>query len=130
ALHREAVLLEYAGQILRRLDFLEPKLAEAENLIDHLLRQRRQAVDQPDRLGFERRHPCVVRWEHGREWIGLRGAAATTTSTTALGEYRSRENEKQAERSAKDSGHVGLGEGMGVDSRGRVPRKQGGTLLT
>ena len=36
-LHREAVLLEDAGQVLRRLEFLEAELAEAEHHVVHLL---------------------------------------------------------------------------------------------
>ena len=37
ALDREAVLLEDAGEVLRRLELLEAELAEAEHLIVHLL---------------------------------------------------------------------------------------------
>src|SRR5262249_6486060 len=36
-LDTEAVLLEDAGEILRRLDLLHPELAEREHLVDHLL---------------------------------------------------------------------------------------------
>ena len=37
ALDLEAVLLEDAGEVLRRLDLLHAELAEGEDLIDHLL---------------------------------------------------------------------------------------------
>ena len=52
ALDREAVLLEDAGQIARRLDFLEAELAEAEDRVDHLLRQLGHLVDALDRFGL------------------------------------------------------------------------------
>ena len=38
ALNCEAVLLENAGEVLRCLELLESEFAEAENLVDHLLR--------------------------------------------------------------------------------------------
>ena len=43
--HREAVLLEDVGQVLRRLEFLEAELAEAEHLIVHALDVFAHAVD-------------------------------------------------------------------------------------
>ena len=45
ALHGEAVLLELAGQVPRGLDFLHAELAEAEDGIDHLLRELGHLVD-------------------------------------------------------------------------------------
>ncbi len=45
ALDGEAVLLEDAGQVLRRLDLLETELAEAEDHVGHLLRHHAHAVD-------------------------------------------------------------------------------------
>ena len=62
----EAVLLEHAGEVLRRLLFLHPKLAEAEDLIDHLLGERRHAVDETDRLLLQARELGVVRRQSRR----------------------------------------------------------------
>ena len=42
---REAVLLQDAGEVLRRLDFLKTQLAEAEDLVHHLLREFLHPVD-------------------------------------------------------------------------------------
>src|SRR5438132_660960 len=44
-LHGEAVLLQDPREVFRRFDLLEPELAEAEHLIDHLLRELARAVD-------------------------------------------------------------------------------------
>jgi hypothetical protein len=41
----EAVLLEDARQVLRRLELLEPELAKAEDLVDHLLRRDLHRLD-------------------------------------------------------------------------------------
>ena len=50
----EAVLLEDAGEVARRLDLLKAQLAEAEHGVHHLLGQRRQAVDVGGGLLLER----------------------------------------------------------------------------
>ena len=55
ALDREAVLLEDAGQVLRRLDLLEAELAEAEDLVDHLLRELLHALDVGGGLALQAR---------------------------------------------------------------------------
>ena len=52
-LHREAVLLEDVDQVAVGLDLLEPELAVAEDLVDHLLRELRAALDVGDRLLLE-----------------------------------------------------------------------------
>ena len=57
----EAVLLENAGEVLRRLLFLDSELAEAEHLVDHLLREGRHAVDHVHRLLLQRGKLGVVR---------------------------------------------------------------------
>ena len=44
-LDREAFLLEDAGQVSLRLELLEPELAEAEDRVDHLLREVVHPVD-------------------------------------------------------------------------------------
>ena len=51
----EAVLLEDAGEVARRLDLLKAQLAEAEHRVHHLLRQRGQAVDVGGGLLLQRR---------------------------------------------------------------------------
>ena len=48
ARHLEAELLELRGQVPRRLDFLHAELAEAEDGVDHLLRELRHLVDALD----------------------------------------------------------------------------------
>ncbi len=53
-LHLEAEFLELAGEIARGLQFLEPQLAEAEDRVDHLLRELGHLVDAFDRLGLLR----------------------------------------------------------------------------
>ncbi len=40
----EAVFFEDTGNVSRRFDFLEAEFAEAENLVDHLLREGLQFV--------------------------------------------------------------------------------------
>src|SRR5947208_2296438 len=45
AFDAQAFLREPPGQVLRRLDLLEPELAEAEHLVDHLLDELAPAVD-------------------------------------------------------------------------------------
>ena len=71
-LYREAVLLEHVDQIAVGLDFLEPKLAVAEDLVDHLLRELRAAVDVGDRFLLERLEPWIGRSRGGilSEWDG------------------------------------------------------------
>ena len=54
ALDREAVLLEDAGEVLRRLEFLKAELAEAEDLIDHLLRHHAPRLDVGDGFFLQR----------------------------------------------------------------------------
>ena len=46
----EAVLLQDARDVARRFVLLEAKFAEAENFVDHLLRERLQLVDLFDGL--------------------------------------------------------------------------------
>jgi len=53
ALHVKAMLLEDAGHVARGLKFLEAQLAVAENFVDHLLRQRSEAVDLRDGFFFQ-----------------------------------------------------------------------------
>ena len=53
------VLAQHAGQVAGRLDFLKAQLTEAEDLIDHLLRERLHGVDLRDRLLFQRLQPGV-----------------------------------------------------------------------
>ena len=57
ALDGEAVLLEDAGQVLRRLDFLEAELAEAEDHVGHLLRHHAHAVDVGGDAALQRVEP-------------------------------------------------------------------------
>ena len=46
ALHLESVLLENAGEVLHGLELLESRLAEREDLVDHLLNQLCLAIDR------------------------------------------------------------------------------------
>src|SRR6185369_1398312 len=85
ALDREAVLLEDAGQILRRLDFLESELAEAEDLVDHLLRECRQRVDEAHRFGLEARDALVVGRQCDGEGIRTGIAASTAAALREQG---------------------------------------------
>jgi hypothetical protein len=52
ALDVEAVLLEDARNVARRLEFLKAKFAETENLIDHLLSEGLELVNFLDRFLF------------------------------------------------------------------------------
>ena len=61
ALDLEAVLLEDAGEVFRRLDFLHPELAVREDLIDHLLDHLRSRVDLLRGFGLERVELCRAR---------------------------------------------------------------------
>ena len=49
-LHGEAVLLEDVDQVAVGLELLEPQLAVAEDLVDHLLRELAAALDVGERL--------------------------------------------------------------------------------
>ena len=87
----EAVLLENAGQVLRRLELLEAELAEAEDLIDHLLRHHVHRVDVGGGLAFQifdalRSGRCGRRRRRGR-------AAAS-----ALRADGAREQQREADR--------------------------------
>jgi hypothetical protein len=53
AVYLEAILFEDAGYVLRRLVFLESELAEAEDLIDHLLGKHPKAFDFGDCLALQ-----------------------------------------------------------------------------
>jgi hypothetical protein len=73
-LHGEAVLAQDVDEVAVRLDLLEAQLAVAEDLIDHLLRERRHRVDafarfalQPfdPRVGWGRRRGTVLRQRRG-----------------------------------------------------------------
>ena len=68
----EAVLLQDVDQVAMRLLLLEAELAVAEDLIDHLLRERRHAVDVGRRLGLE---PIDARVD----LRGRRGAGCTAS---------------------------------------------------
>ncbi len=50
----EAIFLEDAGNVFRGFDFLEAEFAEAENLVDHLLRESLQLVSFIDGFVFQR----------------------------------------------------------------------------
>src|SRR5687768_3585124 len=50
AFNPETFLLENARQVLLRLEFLEPELAVAEHLVNHLLREVAHALDVGDGL--------------------------------------------------------------------------------
>ena len=64
ALNREAFLFQDAGQIALRLEFLKAQLAEAEDGVDHLLREVVHAVDARRGFGLVggelRRRACCV----------------------------------------------------------------------
>ena len=53
-LHREAVLLEDVDQVAVGLELLEPELAVAEDLVDHLLGEDLAALDVGDGFLLER----------------------------------------------------------------------------
>src|SRR5688572_28083708 len=53
----EPVVAQDLHEVFRRLDLLKPELAEAEDLIDHLLRELRPAVDVGDGFALEPLEP-------------------------------------------------------------------------
>src|SRR3569832_508346 len=57
--HGEAVLLEDAADVLRRLEILKAELTDAEDLIDELLRELRARIDVAHCLGLERGEPGI-----------------------------------------------------------------------
>src|SRR5579863_7696160 len=63
----KTVFLEHRRQITRRFNLLETKLAEAENLVDHLLRQRLHFVHFGNRFGLERWK--IRGWRRGRRLL-------------------------------------------------------------
>ena len=75
ALDPEAFFLEDAGEVLRRLEFLEPEFAEAEDAVHHHLRLFLHGVDLAVEIGL-----------HGGFFLGLR-------KQTGGGQY---ENSKRA----------------------------------
>ena len=60
---RNPLLLQDAGQVLRRLDLLKAKFAEAEDLIHHLLGEVLHSVDFTRQLGLVPRDRGI---NHGR----------------------------------------------------------------
>ena len=65
-----------AGQVLRGLDFLEAELAEAEDGVDHLLRELRHLVDASDGV-------LLVGVELGTASCAKAGLAASVTAITS-----------------------------------------------
>ena len=67
-LHRESVLAQQRDDVLRGLELLEAELAEAEDLVHHLLSELRAAVDVVAHLALEPRETVVGRG--GRRLLG------------------------------------------------------------
>src|SRR6185437_13847493 len=99
ARHLEAILLENAGEIARRLLFLHSELAEAEDLIDHLLREGRHAVDHTRGVLLQRREAGIVRWKVDRKG-DLRSRVGTLIAALRGADCGEREGSERGERSA------------------------------
>ena len=105
-LNREAVLLEDAGEVLRRLELLEPELAEAEHLIDHPLNELLLAVHLAA-------HVALVLIQPRIGWCGGRAGGL-------LRRRRYRYGHRDRARCDDYSGHMhrALQEGASVAHRG------------
>ena len=69
-LDREPVLLQHVDQVAVGLDLLEPELGEAEDRIDHLLREHLHRLDVLHRLGLEALRARVIFHRTGRRRRG------------------------------------------------------------
>lgn len=96
----EAVLLEDAGQVLRRLRFLEPELREAEDRVDHLPRELGEAVDRGVRVLFQRGQPLLL----FRQRCGLR---RLVRRGLFLGAGMNDNDGEESEESDERPGHTG-----------------------
>ena len=85
-LNREAVLAKDAGQVLRRLEFLEPRLGEAEDLIVHALDHLAESVDFEADVALE-----AIEARIARQVSRTAGRSAAWRWTTTTGSRQRRQ---------------------------------------